>query len=346
MKLRRSYVYLGQRFELCQPRTRALNRTGIYASEVNPMLQSSISPSLTAVRVPRFLIIGAYKSGTTALYRYLNQHPQVYMSPLKETNFFALEGLSPNYQGPGDAQAPTNRLSLTRWDDYVAQFTAATPDQAIGEASPMYLYSPRAPERIQRYLPNAKLIAILRHPVERAYSNFLHLLRDGRERSHDFAQVWSQEDGRIAANWAPIWHWQNIGYYAAQLRRYFDRFSPEQIKVVMHEDLTQRPQTTFQEIFEFIGVDPQFLPDTSHRPNQSGIPKNRWVHGLVRRLVLAPLNATRQPALLDLSQKLRNPLLYKPQLSPQLKAELTALYRQDIEQLQALIGRDLSHWLA
>ena len=302
------------------------------------------SPAV-ALRLPNFLIIGAYKSGTTALYRYLNQHPQVYMSPLKETNFFALEGLTPNYQGPRDDRAPTNRLSITDWENYQAQFTDVTTETAIGEASPMYLYSPRAPERIQQRLPDAKIIAILRQPADRAYSNFLHLLRDGRERCHDFAVAWSQEDRRIAANWAPIWRWQSIGYYAKQLSRYYERFPHSQIKVLLHEDLVHHPQQTFQEIFDFIGIDATFAPDTRHRPNQSGVPKNRWLHGVARRLLIDPMRATGKPQLVDLSQKIRSSLLYKPTLDPRFRKELTSLYRTDIEQLQTLIHRDLSHWL-
>ena len=306
----------------------------------------STSAPAGAHKLPTFLVVGAYKSGTTALYRYLSQHPQVYVSPLKETNFFALEGTTPSYQGPRDNQAPTNRLSITCWEDYQRQFEGVTDERAVGEASPLYLYSPDAPKRIQQRLPDVKLIAILRQPADRAYSNFLHLLRDDRERIHSFGTAWSQEDQRISANWAPIWHWQQIGYYAAQLQRYYDRFPRQQIRVFLHEDLIRRPEETFESLFDFIGVDPSFRPDTRHRPNQSGIPRNRWLHGVLRRLLINPLQASQRPALMDLGQSLRSQLLYKPAFDPQLRAKLTSMYRADIERLQTLLDRDLSHWLA
>src|SRR5688572_7713518 len=128
--------------------------------------------------MPNFLIIGAAKAGTTSLYSYLNQHPQIFMSPVKEPNFFALEGEKLNFRGPGDAQV-INRYSITQLESYRAHFKGITQETCIGEASTLYLDHPKAVERIQHYTPKARLITILRDPVERAFSNFLHAVRDG-----------------------------------------------------------------------------------------------------------------------------------------------------------------------
>src|SRR3954452_18181658 len=129
--------------------------------------------------MPNFLILGAAKAGTTALYHYLKQHPEVCMSEIKETNFFALMGKPLDFRGPGDDEH-INRFSVTTWGDYQSRFPDRTDARAVGEASPLYLYSPDAPGRIARWMPKAKLVVILRDPVARAYSAFLHLVRGGR----------------------------------------------------------------------------------------------------------------------------------------------------------------------
>ena len=295
--------------------------------------------------LPSFLVIGAYKSGTTALYRYFEQHPDIYMSPIKETNFFALEGTIPNYRGPGDAKAPTNYLSITHIDGYKAQFEAISTETAIGEASPMYLYAPQAAERIHHYIPEARLIVILRQPAARAFSNFLHLVRDGREKTRDFTRAWDLEQQRINAHWAPIWHIRQHGFYHQQLKRYFDLFDPAQIKVVLHEDLVKHPQETMASLFHYVGVDSKFQVDFSRKPNQSGIPKYRLLRSLARRLLIMPLKATGNRACIELAKSIATYFLYKPKLSPQQRQKITEEYRDDILQLQSLIGRDLNHWL-
>ena len=136
--------------------------------------------------MPTFLIIGAGKSGTTSLYYYLKQHPQVYMSPVKEAHFFDQdEGEKPDFRGPGRSSPPP----ITSIEDYRALFRGVTDETAVGEATPSYIYIPGAPGRIRRRIPDAKLIAGLRNPTDRAYSAFLHTVRSGRERLTDLARA-------------------------------------------------------------------------------------------------------------------------------------------------------------
>src|SRR3954447_2710817 len=154
--------------------------------------------------LPSFLILGAAKAGTTALYHYLRQHPEVCMSEIKETNFFALMGRPLDFRGPGDDEH-INRFSATTWRDYHSRFPDRTDARAVGEASPLYLYSPDAPGRIARWLPKAKLVVIRRARVARAYSAFLHLVRDRRETVTDFGEALRREKSRIADHWEHIW---------------------------------------------------------------------------------------------------------------------------------------------
>jgi hypothetical protein len=299
------------------------------------------------MKLPNFLIIGAAKAGTTALHFYLEQHPQIYMSSVKETKFFVFENQPVTYQGPGDREA--NQWVVTQLEAYHNQFKAVTQERAIGESSPLYLYHPRAPERIQHYIPDVKLIAILRNPVDRAYSSFLHLVQEQREWITDFAQALQEEDKRIADNWALLWHYKQAGLYYGQLKRYFDRFSPDQIQIYLYEDLCNSPEVLLQNIFEFLDVDPSFTPNLSQRHNVSLIPKNRVLNDLLTqpnllKTILKRLipKQIRSP----LAQTLKAKNLSKPTLQPQLRQELIGFFRADILQLQNLIQRDLSPWLS
>ncbi|ETW93779.1 MAG: hypothetical protein ETSY1_37760 [Candidatus Entotheonella factor] len=127
--------------------------------------------------LPNFLVIGAGGSGTTAIYEYLRQHPQIYLTPQKETNFFGYEGQTLTFCGPGDHEL-VNESSITHLDAYQAQFDGITGEIAIGEVCPLYIFSASAPDCIRHYVPDVKLIAMLRHPADRAYTNYLHMLRD------------------------------------------------------------------------------------------------------------------------------------------------------------------------
>ena len=292
--------------------------------------------------MPNFLIIGAAKSGTTALHQYLQQHPQIYMTPSKETNFFAFEGEEMNFQGCGDEAL--KEFSITDIATYQAQFDRVQDELAIGEACPSYLYLPQAATRIKKYIPDARLIVILRNPIERAYANFLHIVRDDREPHQDFALALQEEATRIANNWEWFWHYKQIGFYGKQLHRYYALFPQEQIKLYLYEDLKAKPLELLQDIFHFLEVDATFIPDMALRPNKSGMPKNQLMHQILTKP--NPLKTILKPLFpAKLRQKIQHQNLNKPQLSLAVERELRDLYRADILQCQNLLGRDLSNWL-
>ena len=176
--------------------------------------------------MPNFILFGAGRSGTTSLYHYLKQHPQIYLSPTKEPRFFAFEGRALSFQGPGDEER-INKSSTTDLKSYQAHFDGVRNEKAIGEGSVSYLYYARAAERIRYHIPTAKLIALLRHPADRAYSNFLSLQE--LEPAKNFAQALQEESSRVRSNWGHVWHYARRGYYYAQLKPYFDTFDRGQI---------------------------------------------------------------------------------------------------------------------
>jgi len=298
--------------------------------------------------MPNFLIIGAAKSGTTSLSKYINQHPEVYMGLVKETNFFALKGKEFPYRMSTITPGYFEKEIITDIAAYEALFKGLTNETAIGEASPIYLYSKDACESIHSHIPNAKLIVILRNPVDRAYSNFLHHLREGLETTDSFDEALAQEEERIHDYWWWGFHYTKAGFYYEQLKRYFDRFDSKNIKVFLYEDLISDSERLLQDIFEFLSLDINFIPSRLVRQNVSGIPKNKFWHEFLSKpsLVKEPLKLlipahVRQ----QLAEGLRNKNLAKPSMAPETRDKLKALFRDDILQLQDLIQRDLSSWL-
>jgi hypothetical protein len=302
--------------------------------------------------MPNFLVIGSAKCGTDALCNYLSQHPSIYMSSNKEPNFFVAEGAGDiPYRGPGDRKALTDwDMWISTADAYQALFANVTTERAIGEGTTWYLYDELAPGRIRRHIPDARLIAVLRNPVDRAYSAYTMLLRDGREPARDFATALAAEDERVRANWEPMWHYRRMGFYSSQLKRYYDTFDKAQIHVVLYDDFNARPREVVGDLFRFLEVDDTFEPDTSSRHNVSLVPRHQTFHMLVAgdNPVKSLVKSVVPP---DLRRGVKARLvagnLTKPTpMPPAVRRELIEVFRPDVLELQDLLGRDLSRWLA
>jgi hypothetical protein len=306
------------------------------------------SPTITR---PNFLIIGAAKSGTTALWHYLKQHPQIYMSPRKHTRHFSFEVEDPGFRGPGPRD-PSVPFAIVDNEAYHELFGDATNEPAIGEASHSYLYRPEAPQRIREYATHMKLIAILRHPTERAFSHYRQMVRDGRESITDFVLALEEEESRVRDYWWPDFHYVQAGLYYDQLGRYFDLFDRDQIRIYIYEDFSANPYRVLRDIFDFLDVDPTFTPRVAARYNASGLPKNKVVQAFLQNLRRArPIVKQVAPqalyqSLLRVGSELHNQNLTKAGLSAEVRRRVTDDYfREDIQKLQGLIDRDLSAWL-
>lgn len=293
--------------------------------------------------------MGAPKAGTSALYAYLSQHPQVYMSPVKEPHFFMIENEKVNFQGPGDQDRFSR--SVHQLGDYKNLFAGVTDEIAIGEASTTYLGSEKASRRIKKYIPEAKLIAILRNPVDAAYASFLHLIRDGNESIADFAKALAAEPERTQNNWGLMWRYQQKGFYYQQLNPYFELFDRQQIKIFIYEEFERNPELVMKDMFAFVGVDPSFKVDMATKYNVSGMPKSQTLNKL-----LAQSNPLKESIKLLVPPKMRSKIyskvrvwnlsnFKKPKMSEETRRQLTDSYRDDILKLQSLIQQDLSAWL-
>ena len=302
--------------------------------------------------MPDFLLIGAGKSGTTALHNYLNQHPEIFMCPLKETNFFELEGQEINSDPKKDPEMLFHYpQSINNLEDFQALFEDAEENNKLGETSPMYLYGEKSPESIKRQIPNAKLIAILREPTSRLFSRYLHLARDGHLPTENFTD---------ALDPSTIWWRRNDlvkeGFYHKHISRYFELFDRSQIKVFLYDDLRKNPHQVISEMFEFIGVDSSFEPSMEVEYNVSGKPKNPIVDALIgsNSIIIRTAKAI-MPGIIEKikssesAQKqlteLRKKNLDRDGLTDELKDRFyNEIYKNDILQLEKLLGRDLSSW--
>ena len=296
--------------------------------------------------MPNFFIIGAPSCGTTSLHYYLQQHPQIFMSKLKEPHFFSFS--DKQFKEINIGNTSYKELIVNSLEEYESLFAEVSDELAVGEASASYIYSVETPKRIKECLPQAKLIVILRNPVDRAYSNYIRCIRNGHESIKNFRDALEQEPIRIQNNWAPKWFYKTKGFYYEQLKRYFDYFPKEQIMVCLHDQLTNQPELLIKNIFDFLEVDASFTPNMSERKNISVIPKYKRLndflissHPIKRFLKLVLPQKVTNKAI----KTVRNANLYKPNISYEIKHELILEYKADILKLQELINRDLAAWL-
>lgn len=293
------------------------------------------------MNLPTFLIIGVQKAGTTSIYNYLNQHPQIYMSPVKETNF-----LEKNWEEIEDKR----KARIDTFEKYCQLFTGVKDEIAIGEASPNYLFHyESSSERIKRYVPNAKLIAVLRNPVDRAYSDYLMHIRDaiGKGKRTRFSE---QIKYRADKSFVIL-----KGFYYKHLQHFYEKFDREQIQVYLYDELSKYPVEFMQNMYRFVEVDDTFLPDVSKKAQVAQVPKNTAVNNLLRQqnpLRTIVSSGLRLVLPLEVRQNLRSRLIQMNSqdkktapLSPEDRQLLIELYREDILKLQDLIQRDLSAWL-
>lgn len=307
---------------------------------------------MATLNLPNFLIIGAGKSGTTSLDNYLKQHPEIFIPSIKEPNFFGYEMFDEkDFRGKSILKHYQN--SVTNLADYERLFAEAQPGQMKGETSNTYMYHETAADRIKHYVPDVKLIAILRQPTERLYSRYLHLARENRLPTDNFEDCLNKET---------IWWQRNDlvkeGFYYKYLSKYYELFPRDQIRVFLYDDFKKKSEQVFNDIFLFLGVDENFSPDTSVNFNKSGYIKNRTYNrvlgqdGLVKRMTSTILPTSiyykvkNSLTVQRYLNKIRNANLERPQLDPQLKKSITeSIYSQDITNLATLLNRDLRHWL-
>ena len=296
--------------------------------------------------LPTFLVIGVAKAGTTALYHHLKAHPEVFMPAVKEPEFFSYEGTR-----RGLSFKPDDKI--THLEEYYALYDNVRDEKAVGEASPRYFHSLVAPGRIKETIPEARLIVLLRHPVDRAYSHCMDMMNSGAFPYQPFVPLF-REKARAVEAWAqePFNCYGFLhSFYHDSLQRYYALFPRDRILVLLFEDYVTEPRSVLRDVYAFLGVDTSFVPDLDTRHNPTfGIPRSTMLHKTVMRpnrvktltQKLIPTKARKK----ILGGILKSVRTKKPDLSPAIRAEFVEVYREDILKVQTLTGRDLSSWLS
>ncbi|HEY7009806.1 MAG TPA: sulfotransferase [Jatrophihabitantaceae bacterium] len=302
--------------------------------------------------LPDFLVIGAPKAGSTAVHAALERHPQLFLSTPKEPKYFLTPDERPRrsaHRGPGDAHSAQEWV--WRREHYEKLFEHAPSGALRGESTPFYLWDTTAHLRIRDTVPHAKLIAIVRDPVDRAYSNWTHLRSDGLEPESDFRTACLMEPQRIAAGFAPFWRYLDLGRYGEQLAHLFDVFPQEQVHVLRYRELIDEPRRTLDSIFAFLGVATGVV--TKIPPsNLSGWAGEGALNAALRRTIRtgAALGSYLPPKIWRHGQRplvaaLRRQRAHRPGLPVARRRELVELFRDDIGLLEGLLGRSFQDWL-
>ena len=299
---------------------------------------------------PDVVIIGAPKAGTSALHAALAQHPQIYASPVKEPKYYMCwDAPPPAYRGPGDAHS--NQEWIWRRADYEALFREAPKDALRLESTPFYLYMPGARRRIAEELPEAKLIVIVRDPIDRAYSNWMHLWVDGLEPISDFVEAWHAEDRRVAAGWAPFWHYQRLGRYGEQLADLFELVERERVFVLRYWQLVSHPDETLNRVARFLGIAEDQVatipPDNARPFVEPGLRTSvlgRVIRAGATAASYAPPQVWRRASKPLVSLLQHGGRSQRPKLVPEQRTALLGDCLDDIALLEQTLGESFEDW--
>ena len=306
-------------------------------------------------RRPNLFIVGAPKSGTTSLYDYLTGHPDVFMSPVKEPIYFApdvLAGFKHRFSF-GDDQA-----------EYLALYDAARDERYVGEASTRYLASAEAPRLIREFDPDARIIVMLRNPVDFVYALHNERVSQQSEDVIDFEEALSLDEERRAGRRLP--HGSNIlgsvyrdnAMFGRQVQRWLDQFPRAQVHVIIFDDFAADTAGEFRRVLEFLGIDPTYRPaefavvNRSHRSRgglMRALMSSRLAFWTRRRLLPAVLGQDRAARL---ARQVRHSRLNRrpnprPPINEPVRAALQRDFDSDVDLLGALLGRNLrAEWFS
>jgi len=299
---------------------------------------------------PDFFLMGVPKAGTSALHAALAQHPGLYLSPVKEPKYYMCgDSPPPAYRGPGDAHS--NQEWVWQRQRYLELFEAAPPGSLRGESTPFYLYNRDARRRIAADRPDAKLIAVLRDPVDRAYSNWMHLWMDGLEPLADVVDAVGREPNRIDEGWAPFWHYQGLGMYGRQVKDLFEHFPREQVLLLRYRDLVDEPNATLDLVFTFLGVETASVsnvPEDNYRPFVRDGVRARTLGRVIRAGATAgqflPPEVWRRLSKPLIAQLHRGGDPARPTLTAEQRKVLIEPHLPDIELLESVTGESFADW--
>ncbi len=305
-------------------------------------------------KLPNFFIVGAAKAGTTSLYNYLQAHPDVFLCPIKEPNYFSTdinpEDFNPTYRKNTilhikDKPKKKIQLAFVRNSKlYLRLFEDAQNEKAIGECSTSYLFSSVAAKNIKVFNPEAKIIIALRNPVERTFSHYLMAVKYGFTH-HSFSDALQKDMSATEKGWGISELFIELSLYYEQLKRFYDVFPRENIKVLFFDDLQTDPAALANDICKFLDIDTFKLTDKENY-NPAALPRFKCLNSVMVKtgfknflMRVFPRNiADKAKSIYYTNKKL-------PEMKDQDQAFLKSIFKEDIKKTQDLIRKDLTHWL-
>jgi hypothetical protein len=300
------------------------------------------------VTLPDFLLVGAPKAGTTALHVALAGHPQLCMSHVKEPKYFLGDGPPPTGGGPGDAK--TYSEYVWRREDYESLWDHAEPGQLCGESTTLYLRDRDAHRRISETVPGAKLIAVLRDPVDRAHSNWSHLRSAGLEPVADFPRACMLGERRVADGWGPFWNYLDLGRYGAQLEHLYSFFPRDQVLLLLYRELREQPAATLERVCSFLGVATGVVQEMPAENVTAHVGEGAVNNALLKvvqgtesggRVAPAPIRRAVGSVAVKLLQREQRT---RPALSFEERCLLLPHFGEDLNSLERVTGRSFAHW--
>ena len=276
-------------------------------------------------------IVGAPKAGTTSLHYYLNEHPEILMSSVKEPDFFSDKEIVDQglYYG-------TTRINTSQ--KYHNLFQEKKDAKIFGESSVSYLFYPEVPKRIKEYNTDAKIIIMLRNPVDRAFSHYLMDFRLGLL-SDEFEDVFNKKEG------LKFQQYFLLGNYYSQVKRYYDEFSKENVHIIWYSDFKKDAEKEIQKVFKFIGIDLDYKVNFETVHNSFSMPKNKIIRKIYSVIWLRKLLSFLLPSTFV---RFTKSTLFKKRSKPKITTEssktFTEYYLDDICKLEELLSINLSEW--
>ncbi len=293
--------------------------------------------------LPDFFLVGAPKCGTTSLHDWLGQHPDVFMPKIKEPHFFDLD-----FQ-------PNSIWCVRDSERYERMFAGRNGHKRAGESTTWYLYSEAAAKAIHARVPQARIIAMLRNPVEAMYSLHGHYLYSGQEQITDFREALAAEGERRNGRklnesvlFGRAMLYSEVYRYPAQIKRYFDVFGRENVKLILFDEFAAEPERVYHESLEFLGLSTSFRPhfDVVNGAKQVSLSLSRFLikrpklRKIIHQLVPRNLHHRGYAWMSKLTGRVARP----SRIDPALRSELLPAFQDDIGQLEELMGKSLAHW--
>lgn len=298
------------------------------------------------MRVPNLFIAGAPRAGTTALHRRLSLHSELCMSNPKETNHYLFDGEPLDFSGPHDSVL--NEQAVIDRVEYLDLFTICGSSQYAGESSPLYLYSREACIGINRDAPQAKIIILLRDPIERAHSHYLMLKRDFREDASSFREALRLEGARRRKGWAWSYRYRELSRYSKYVPMWFEHFGQENVLAMTTEELRIESVSAAKKILHFLGVPPEDpVSEFDRRVNLGGVPKlpslhrflteRHWFKGFLRKIGGGSLSGR-------VGAWARHKNLHRPDIDSDLLRELGEDLGSELSSMRPILGDRVSDW--